>query len=120
MKAITLRQPWAWLVFNGHKDIENRSWPTKHRGEILIHASSHKVTKEEYEDFPDECRAAKIKNYPAIDEFKTGGIVGSVEIVDCVQKSRSRWFFGPYGFVLKNAKKLPFKTMKEKLSIWET
>ena len=120
MKAISIRQPWAWLVVNGHKDIENRIWRTKYRGKVLIHASGYKVTKADYEDFVACCKAARIKEFPAIDGFKTGGIVGSVEIVDCVQKSRSRWFNeGGFGFVLKNARKLPYKPMKGKLGFWE-
>jgi hypothetical protein len=120
LKAITLHPHWAWLIVNGHKDIENRSWPTKHRGKILIHAGLHKITKAEYEDFVKWCRNRSIKKFPAINNFKSGGIVGSVEIVDCVTKSRSPWFSGVYGFVLNKARKLPFKPMTGKLGIWET
>ena len=119
MKAISIKPHWAWLIVNGHKDIENRTWRTHHRGKVLIHASSHKITKAEYEDFVECCKAAKIKNYPAIGEFKTSGIIGSVEISDCVEKSKSFWFnSGGFGFVLANAKKLSFKAMKGKLNIW--
>jgi len=32
MKALSILQPWAWLVVNGHKDIENRTWGTGFRG----------------------------------------------------------------------------------------
>ena len=39
MKVLSLRQPWAWLVANGHKVIETRTWNTKYRGPLLIHAS---------------------------------------------------------------------------------
>jgi hypothetical protein len=39
MKVISLLQPWASLVVLGHKKIETRSWNTKYRGELLIHAS---------------------------------------------------------------------------------
>ena len=39
MKAITLTQPWATLVAIGAKRIETRSWPTKYRGPIAIHAA---------------------------------------------------------------------------------
>ena len=119
MKAISIRQPWAWLVVNRHKDIENRSWPTKFRGRLLVHAGVHRVTKAEYEDFLEKCKAAKIKDYPAIDGFNTGGIVGSVEIVDYVEKSKSQWFYpGGYGFVLMNARVGRFKPIMEKLGIW--
>ena len=112
MKALTLRPHWAWLVVNGHKDIENRSWPTRLRGRIWIHASSKRVTKVEYAHFLAICRERRIKRFPQRQDFKTGGIVGSVEIVDCVTASRSCWFSGEYGFVLKNARKTPFKPMK--------
>ncbi|MCT7971102.1 ASCH domain-containing protein [Laspinema olomoucense] len=37
-KAITLQQPWAWAICRLGKNIENRSWPTIHRGELYIHA----------------------------------------------------------------------------------
>ena len=39
MKAITIKQPWASLIVHGIKDIENRSWSTKFRGRVLIHAA---------------------------------------------------------------------------------
>ena len=44
MKALALRPHWAWLVVNGYKDIENRSWPTRLPGRIWVHASSSLVT----------------------------------------------------------------------------
>ena len=106
------------MVVNGYKDIENRSWSTKHRGKILIHASSRKVTKTEYAEFKKTCWRFKITVYPAVYQFMIGGIVGSVEIVDCVEKFRSPWFFGPHGFPLKNARKLLFKPMNGKLHVW--
>lgn len=40
LKALTIRQPWAWLVVNGYRDIENPKWATHHRGPLLIHAGS--------------------------------------------------------------------------------
>lgn len=49
MKALSIRQPWAWLIVNGHKDIENRSWPTRFRGKFLVHASNG-MTRSEYEE----------------------------------------------------------------------
>ena len=39
MKALSVRQPWAWAIARGHKRVENRSWTTAHRGHLLIHAS---------------------------------------------------------------------------------
>jgi hypothetical protein len=40
MKAISLTQPWATLVAISAKRYETRSWQTKYRGEIAIHASA--------------------------------------------------------------------------------
>lgn len=39
LRALTVRQPWAWAIAAGHKTVENRSWSTFHRGEIAIHAA---------------------------------------------------------------------------------
>lgn len=42
MKAITLHQPYATLILLGYKQYETRSWPTKHRGPLAIHAAQYK------------------------------------------------------------------------------
>ena len=39
MIALTIHQPWAWAVVEGHKALENRSWSTGYRGLLAIHAS---------------------------------------------------------------------------------
>ena len=51
-------------------------------------------------------------------EIYTGGIIGEMEIVDCVQHSDSRWFFGPYGFVLRDAKPVSFIPRKGSLGFF--
>lgn len=114
--AISIRQPWAWLILNGGKDIENRSWPTKFRGRVLIHASKG-MTIEEYKEVRDDFLPFEIEPFtatrakitlPPFEAMERGGIVGEVEIVNCVDVSGSVWFYGPYGFVLRNPKPLPF------------
>ncbi len=40
MKAITVRQPWAWCIAAGHKLVENRTWVTHYRGPLAIHAGA--------------------------------------------------------------------------------
>jgi activating signal cointegrator 1 len=40
MKTITLTQPFATLVAIGAKTIETRSWPTRYRGPLAIHAAA--------------------------------------------------------------------------------
>jgi len=49
---------------------------------------------------------------------RRGGIVGSVEIVDCVTVSDSPWFDGRYGFVLRNPEPLPFRPMRGALGFF--
>ena len=38
MKVLTIKQPWATLIMQGDKRFEFRSWQTKYRGDLLIHA----------------------------------------------------------------------------------
>lgn len=117
-RALSIRQPWAWLIVQGYKDIENRVWPTKVRGRILIHAGAKPVTQADYDDFLEVCRERRIKDFPDRKGFDLGGIVGNAELVDCVDESRSYWFGGPYGFVLKNARKSRFKPLKGMLGFF--
>jgi len=104
MKTLSIRQPWAWLIATGYKDIENRSWPTDFRGRIYIHASRtldrsglvaiisyHMNISQDVQD------ALSHKT-----QWEHGVIIGEVGIVDCVTQSSSPWFTGPYGFVLAN------------------
>lgn len=120
--ALSIRQPWAWLILNAGKDIENRDWPTNFRGRVLIHASKT-CTKREYEDAMDFMTDRQIlqgigMNIPSIKGMDRGGIVGSVEIVDCVTRSDSPWFIGQYGFVLRNPKPMPFIPWKGRLGFF--
>lgn len=123
MKALSIRQPWAWLITNGHKDIENRSWPTRFRGKFLIHASKG-MTREEYDDALETCEIASAMSgqnidVPAFEDLERGGIVGEAEITGCVNKHPSPWFFGDHGFVIKNAKPLPFQPCKGALGFFK-
>lgn len=120
MRAISIRQPWAWLIINAGKDIENRCWPTKLRGRVLVHAAKG-MTRSEYEDVEDFLAmnsSCGIKLPPA-EALERGGIVGTVEIIDCVTSSESPWFFGPHGFVLRNPKPLPFTPMRGQLGFFD-
>jgi hypothetical protein len=110
--AISIRQPWAWLIIHGGKDIENRQWPTRVRGRVLVHAAKG-MTVDEWEDAwihahgtgasPKALEAGLTRG-----NIQRGGIVGSVEIVDCVAESTSHWFVGRYGFVLRDPQPCEF------------
>ncbi|TYQ29982.1 ASCH domain-containing protein [Pseudanabaena sp. UWO310] len=114
-KALSIRQPWAWLIANGYKDIENRSWSTSFRGEFFIHASKG-MTGKEYQqclDFLDLLRrdatvALPIIHLPDKKSLNFGGIVGAATLTACVTQSDSPWFTGGFGFVLENPRVLPF------------
>lgn len=119
MKAISIRQPWAWLIVNGYKDIENRSWNTKYRGPVLIHASTRKPTEEEWR-VAMKIAISHGAPLPRPSNFEYGGIVGVTTITDCVERSDSPWFFGPRGFTLADSHRVHFSPMKGKLSFFET
>lgn len=112
-KAISIRQPWAYLIINGSKDIENRTWPTKFRGPVFIHAAK-KIDMEAYNRLADEGIAL-----PPVKELKTGGIIGTVDIIDCVEKSKSAWFSGPFGFVLRDPKPVRFNECRGFLGFFD-
>ena len=123
--AISIRQPWVWAIFNLGKDIENRSWSTRFRGRVLIHAAKG-MTADEFDDACDlfddvtapDAQGFMQRRARISDEAMRGGIVGSVEIVDCVQASASPWFFGRYGFVLRDPQRLPFTPCRGKLGFF--
>lgn len=115
MKALSIKQPWAWAIINLGKDVENRDWPTKFRGKFLIHTGK-KVDQDGYEYITEILKL----DLPPIDKLQTGGIVGISEIVDCLELSSSPWFFGKYGFVVTNARPIDFIPLRGQLGFFET
>jgi hypothetical protein len=115
MKVIVVRQPWAWLIVHGFKNIENRNWRTKYRGPLLIQAGAHLPTKRELAELRLYARRRGVE---LPDEFETGGIVGMVRLTDCVTSSKSKWFGGPFGWVLSKPKRLPWTPLKGQLGLF--
>ncbi|MBI4604468.1 MAG: ASCH domain-containing protein [Planctomycetes bacterium] len=111
MRALTLRQPWAWAIIHAGKNVENRSWNTRIRGTVAIHAG---MGLDGLEYLPRGVPR------PRAGDLVRGALVGLVDIVDVVERSRSKWFFGPYGFVLRNPRPL-WKPIpcKGKLGFWK-
>jgi hypothetical protein len=123
MKAISIRQPWAWLIVNGYKDVENRTWPTNFRGRILIHAGKG-MTRDEYEDAQETALDAGIADgvLPAFKQLERGGIVGVATIANCIHpnKRTSPWHMGSqFGFHMVNAQPLPFVPCCGQLGIFD-
>lgn len=95
LPAISVRQPWAYLICAGLKDIENRTWklPEKYKGQrVLIHAGKTRyvnpfdlLTNEQYDSISQD------KRIEMANDMEFGAIIGSVEIVDCVINHPSIW-----------------------------
>lgn len=131
MKAITIKQPWAKLIAQGIKDIENRTWPTKFRGKVLIHTSAKSV---DVLFSVEQSAQLWMNGYDATvvfskDTFPTSAIIGEVEIVDCVINHKSIWAEKStegekpiYNWILANAVlyEKPILNVKGKLSFWES
>lgn len=115
MKVLSIRQPWAYCVVQGAKDVENRTWATDYRGPVLIHASKTPAARDALVDFIHKAMKESDIN-PA--ELERGGIVGMAVLADCVTKSASDWFFGPYGFVLADPRPLPFYPCPGRLGLF--
>jgi hypothetical protein len=122
--ALSVRQPWAYAIIHLGKDIENRAWRNPNpglafRGRVAIHASTG-MTRAEYEearDFIDEF--GHCPPCPGPTALFRGGIIGSVEVVDVVGASGSRWFFGPRGLVLREPRACQFIPAKGALGFFK-
>ena len=74
MKVLTIKQPWATLIMQGDKRFEFRSWQTKYRGDLLIHAGKG----------IDKDAMKRLAKYLP-DEIPLGKILGKVTLVDCIR-----------------------------------
>jgi len=91
MKGLTVRQPWAELIVSGKKTVENQPRRTLHRGPLVIHAGLRLD-----ESGPAVRRALDF-----------GAIIGVVDVVDCVDQSRSPWAVrGQWHWILANPRRL--------------
>lgn len=116
--ALSIRQPWAWAILDAGKDIENRNWSTKFRGPVCIHASAG-MTKREYLEFEGVYGLDHRWTIPEPNALLKGGIIGIADIVDCVPEHQSPWFFGRWGFVLRNARPVEFIPVKGALGFFD-
>lgn len=119
--TLSVRQPWAWFIANGHKPVENRTWATRYRGPLLIHASKEMGEKDYQEaitfimDLDPDLAASR----PYYSQYQRGGIVGMATLVDCVTSYDSPWFTGPIGWVLADAKPIEFLPCPGRLGLFE-
>lgn len=110
-KVLTLTQPWATLIAIGAKHIETRSWPTKYRGPLLIHAAQGlgpvgglsglaALVDEEpfFRTFVQTGLALRSSDpEDIVDRLPRGAIVAVAELVECVPSVSIMAAFGAYG-----------------------
>lgn len=131
--VISIRQPWASLIVEGPKAIENRPRRWHHRGLTLIHASSS-LAPRELDDArwliqhrlgfrPEEqAQAQKVLDKAAL--LPLGGIIGAMQITGCLEvetipeDARDPWMVGPFALTLAKAQHLPFVLVPGRLGLW--
>jgi len=119
MKSITISQPWATLIVLGAKHYETRTWETRHRGPLAIHAAKY---------FPepqrDLCRQEPFRSilrragYHSWLDLPTGAVLGTVRISGCLpvedmppldpdERALGDYYPGRWAWVLDAASELP-------------
>lgn len=142
MKAITIKQPWATLIALGLKEFETRSWATKYRGPIAIHAGKS-VDKEAFRD-PAIYRALCKKGIKQLKDLPTGAVIATAQLIECHQVTKDyydlhaepraatdkerviegdEWWFGNYeggrfAWQLADVKAIEPVQAKGQLSLW--
>lgn len=127
LKALSLKQPYAWLIANGYLLVDDRTWGTDYRGAILIHAS-----KGIYEEYYDYLVANTDIPLPNKDKLGFGGVVGIAKLVLCTRpdeipptltrEQRGHFSGVPrdgFGFLFEHAKPLALMSYPGKLGIFE-
>jgi len=124
VKVITIKQPWATLIAKGYKEYEFRTWKTKYRGDILIHAGKG----------VDKKAMSRFEKYNL--DYPIGKIIAKAKLTDCVEvnenfrkkvipknplvyKGISDTEWKGYGFKLENIEEINPIDINGKLSLWE-
>lgn len=107
MKSLTICQPYATAIMLGLKTVENRTWPTRERGRILIHAGkSLAYLQDAYRSWGSALNHEALP-HPWELTLPYGAILGTVDLIDCVDRAHgigfdSTFATGPWCFVLAN------------------
>lgn len=140
MKALSVRQPWAWEIVQGIKVVEFRTWSTNLNESFYVHAP------ETVDKVYLAGERSWLSRYGIVlpEDLPTGGIVGTAYLEKCVPRVEptllrrvydelfvkrpapgvaprpdSKWFKDPYGFILKDARPLPFRRLPGRLKFFE-
>lgn len=135
LPAISIRQPWAWLIVRPDltdpeerkrhcKNIENRTWKSRFRGRVLIHAALGMTNKE----WVNVGMMHPEYNLPTQPDLQFGGIIGMAKIVDAIAPEAwtpdwsggSKWHMqGFWGYVLEDIRPLPFTPCRGALGFFK-
>lgn len=126
-KALSFKQPFAWLIANGYLLVDDRTWGTQYRGTVLIHAS-----KGLYKEYYDYIKSHTDIPIPDRDKMEYGGVVGIARLVLCskpgdlpagISREQRAHFGGVnqeyYGFLFEQATPLTFMPCPGKLGLFE-
>lgn len=89
VRALTLRQPWAWAVIFGGKNVENRTWKPRKPFTLLVHAG---ITWTE--EGAEHCEKLGV-DVPE-DATWGGQIIGAVDVTGATEQSDSPWALPGY------------------------
>lgn len=137
MKALSLRQPWAYCVLHLGKRIENRDWTERNgnrrfTGQCLIHASKS-ATREDREDWedliwkgghvPGFIARPKLMAIPEFGNLERGGIVGIATVIgealqEEMTETDNNWWAGGFALRLAKVHELPFASCKGHLGFF--
>lgn len=114
--ALSIRQPWAWLIVAGVKDVENRTWRTGHRGHFFVHAAQ-RLDLDGY-----KWALATGYDLPAMEALERGGIIGFANLVAVLEPGEggaNPWRdHAQFGYVLEDAATLPFRPLRGRLGFF--
>jgi hypothetical protein len=85
MKAISIKQPWAWLIANGYMTVENRKWYTGHRGDLLIHAGKSETDV----DLDIEFVRKKFRIGIERDQLEFGKAIAVADLIACSKEPKA-------------------------------
>jgi hypothetical protein len=112
MRALTICQPYAELIAAGVKLVENRRWPTQHRGLLAIHAGASRGWLDGWDGDPDQ--------------LQFGAVVAVATVYDCVEYSQlpahlvgHEHAHGPWCWLLRDARRLTTPVrVSGRLGLW--
>ena len=129
--ALSVRQPWAWALLFGGKNVENRTWSTHRRGRIWIHASKREIADDVDYAVRLVANGWSCDTDRALEHYREhdhrGAILGSLNLTGCRHIDelpaddplhRSRWVQGPWLWLLEEPAACDPRPMPGRLGLW--